>query len=216
MLSKKIHRKGHVSIFFCQKNGFFIFFDTLKLLKKFTSYCRTTKYLKFMLLTFSALSTIILFMFLIRKYFSRNKDHAKNLDVSNQVLLKSSVDHGLEDMGEKLNDLVGIVDKYFEESEIYLNSKLSADLLGSLIKQNPRLIGTAIRYKYGISFRDYINNRRIQYIEDTFIKNNEFHKYSLDYIGEKAGFGTRQGFYIAFKKLKNSTPKEYFDKLVNA
>ncbi|MEY2792665.1 MAG: hypothetical protein RJA76_657 [Bacteroidota bacterium] len=154
-------------------------------------------------------------MFLIRKFFIWKKKQNFDLKILHHSNNSRFNEKDLNEMEQKLIDLVKTVDQYFEENHIYLNSKLSADLLGSLLKQNPRLIGAAIRFKYGISFRDYINNRRIQYIEDNFIKNYEFHKYSLDYIGEKAGFGTRQGFYIAFKKLKNTTPKEYFDNFSN-
>lgn len=167
-----------------------------------------------MLITFSILSTILISMFLLRKYFFGNSNLRAEQSIVNENL--GFNENESDEMCNKLSELVKLVDQYFEESEIFLNSKLSADLLGGLIKQNPRLIGAAIRYKYGISFRDYINNRRIQYIEDNFIENNQFHKYSLDYIGEKAGFGTRQGFYIAFKKLKNSTPKEYFERLTHS
>ncbi len=173
-----------------------------------------------MTLTFSIILILILFFLIYRRIivpkvvkkpveFSSN--HSAN-DYPTPVYL----DDHLNVMEDKLVEVVNSVDEYFESSEIYLNSKLSADLLGSLLKQNPRIIGAAIRFKYGISFRDYINSRRIQYIEETFIQNKDFHKYSLDYIGEKAGFGTRQGFYIAFKKLKNTTPKEYFNQLLNS
>ena len=130
--------------------------------------------------------------------------------IPNPLDLPFSTNDNKSEMECRLNEIVDSVDQYFESTEIYLNSRLSADLLASMIKQNPRLIGASIRHKYHISFRDYINLRRIKYIEDTFVANKDFHKYSLDYIGEKAGFGTRQGFYSAFKKLKNTTPKAYF------
>jgi len=168
-----------------------------------------------MTITFSIILSILLLMFVFRsKLFgasTQKESEASYLKVPDHFESSVFVEDHLNIMEDKLIEVVNSVDEYFENSEIYLNSKLSADLLGSVLKHNPRLIGASIRYKYGISFRDYINSRRIQYIEDNFIKNKEFQKYSLDYIGERAGFGTRQGFYIAFKKLKNTTPKEYFE-----
>ncbi|RVU25953.1 helix-turn-helix domain-containing protein [Sandaracinomonas limnophila] len=104
------------------------------------------------------------------------------------------------------------IDQYFSENEVFLNSQLTAELLSSALHLHSRTIGNSIRRKYGISFRDYINLKRLAYIEKNFLINGDYKKYSLDYIGECAGFGTRQSFYLAVKKHYNCTPKEFFEK----
>ncbi len=102
------------------------------------------------------------------------------------------------------------VDEYFKTTEVFLNTQLTAELLGSFTGYPHRLIGQAIKHKHGISFRDYLNNYRISYLEKNLIDSNKFAKSSVEAIAEASGFGSRQSFYTAFKKAKGCTPKEYF------
>jgi AraC-like DNA-binding protein len=102
------------------------------------------------------------------------------------------------------------VDAYFKTTEVFLNSQLTAELLGSLTGNPHRLIGQAIKFHFGISFRDYLNNYRIQYIDDKLMDPQFLQKSSIESIAEASGFGSRQSFYTAFRKAKGCMPKEYF------
>ena len=102
------------------------------------------------------------------------------------------------------------VDEYFKTTEVFLNTQLTAELLGSLTGHPHRLIGQAIKQKHGISFRDYLNNYRIAYIEEKLSDPSYWEKSSIETIAEASGFGSRQSFYTAFKKAKGCTPKQYF------
>jgi AraC-like DNA-binding protein len=72
------------------------------------------------------------------------------------------------------------------------------------------MIGQAMKHTHGISFRDYLNNYRISYIEEKLSDPAYLAKSSIETIAEASGFGSRQSFYTAFKKAKGCTPKEYF------
>lgn len=111
----------------------------------------------------------------------------------------------------RLKTLASKVDEYFKTTEVFLNSQLTAELLGSLTGQPHRLIGQAIKHTHGISFRDYLNNYRIAYIEEKLSDPAYLAKSSIETIAEASGFGSRQSFYSAFKKAKGCTPKEYFN-----
>ena len=111
----------------------------------------------------------------------------------------------------RLKTLASKVDEYFKTTEVFLNSQLTAELLGSLTGQPHRLIGQAIKHIHGISFRDYLNNYRIAYIEEKLSDPAYLAKSSIETIAEASGFGSRQSFYTAFKKAKGCTPKEYFN-----
>lgn len=116
-----------------------------------------------------------------------------------------------DEEGERLKQLADKVEDYFKTTEVFLNSQLTAELLGSLTGHPHRMIGQAIKYTHGISFRDYLNNYRISYIEEKLSDPAFLAKSSIEMIAEASGFGSRQSFYTAFKKAKGCTPKEYFN-----
>jgi AraC-like DNA-binding protein len=115
-----------------------------------------------------------------------------------------------DEEGERLQQLAAKVEDYFKTTEVFLNSQLTAELLGSLTGHPHRMIGQAIKHMHGISFRDYLNNYRISYIEEKLSDPTYLAKSSIETIAEASGFGSRQSFYTAFKKAKGCTPKEYF------
>ncbi len=115
-----------------------------------------------------------------------------------------------DEEGERLQQLAAKVEAYFTTTEVFLNSQLTAELLGSLTGHPHRMIGQAIKHVHGISFRDYLNNYRISYIEEKLSDPTYLAKSSIETIAEASGFGSRQSFYTAFKKAKGCTPKEYF------
>jgi AraC-like DNA-binding protein len=115
-----------------------------------------------------------------------------------------------DEEGERLQQLAEKVEEYFKTTEVFLNSQLTAELLGSLTGHPHRMIGQAMKYTHGISFRDYLNNYRISYIEEKLSDPSYLAKSSIETIAEASGFGSRQSFYTAFKKAKGCTPKEYF------
>lgn len=120
-----------------------------------------------------------------------------------EVLISHEEKNQLKELAEK-------IEAYFKTTEVFLNSQLTAELLGSLTGHPHRMIGQAIRHTYGISFRDYLNKYRIDYIEEKLSDPSYLAKSSIETIAEAAGFGSRQSFYTAFKKAKGCTPKEYF------
>ena len=60
-----------------------------------------------------------------------------------------------------------------------------------------------------ITFIDYVNYYRINYI-DVQIKMNRLKKHPIEFLAREAGFKSKNGFYSAFKKLRNQTPIEYY------
>lgn len=145
--------------------------------------------------------------------------HPRFLDVqflSNQLHLQKSRPINLrEDKSKKeedeLREVALKIVQCFDSKQVFLNSQLSSELLGSLTGYPHRLIGKAIKLQFNMSFRDYLNSYRIQYIEHKLKDPLYLKKYSIESIAEASGFGSRQSFYSAFKKVKGCTPKEYFN-----
>jgi AraC-like DNA-binding protein len=138
---------------------------------------------------------------ILRNYLMGNL--SKNYFLENDLLKeKEEID--------SLIRIADVVDKYFMDTEVFLNSQLSVELLGSLTGLPHRKISLAIKLKFNLSFRDYLNGYRIEYLENHLINEETLRKLSFEVIAESAGFGSRQSFYSAFKKHRNTTPKEYF------
>lgn len=110
---------------------------------------------------------------------------------------------------DQLHELALKIESYFKETQVYLNSQLTVELLGKFTGQPHRLISQAIKYKYGVSFRDYLNRFRITHFVETLFIPEKLSKSSIESLIKDSGFGSRQRFYIAFKKEKGCTPKEF-------
>ncbi|MEY3644321.1 MAG: hypothetical protein RLZZ207_1016 [Bacteroidota bacterium] len=119
--------------------------------------------------------------------------------------------HASKEEDGQLYSLASKMEKYFEETQVFLNSQLTVELLGKFTGHPHRLISHAIKYKHGVPFRDFLNNYRITYFEKKMQDPNQANKSSMENMIRDAGFGSRQSFYTAFKKAKGCTPKDYFN-----
>jgi hypothetical protein len=63
---------------------------------------------------------------------------------------------------------------------------------------------------YGLSFPDFINTWRIQYLVEKRKSNEAWRSYSLEVLAESGGFGSRQGLSNATNRLYQTSPGKYF------
>jgi AraC-like DNA-binding protein len=134
--------------------------------------------------------------------------------LSEKLKGKEKIEPMLSDLElHKLSALAVKVEAYFKSTQVYLNSQLTVELLGTFTGIPHRTLSLAIKHVHGISFRDYLNNYRIAYIEENFSNPKLGGQSTVEKLAKEAGFGSRQGFYSAFKKAKGCTPKEYFSQM---
>lgn len=107
------------------------------------------------------------------------------------------------------------LDRYFESEFIFLKSNISLNLVAQSLKIKPRLIRIALQEELDFSFTDYVNSWRIQYAEEQCRDNPRWKSYKIEVIATKSGFGTRQSFNAAVKKLKGESPGQYFARYMN-
>lgn len=84
-------------------------------------------------------------------------------------------------------------------NDIAIYMKISSAKLASIINEN-----------YNQSFTDYINTYRLKSI-DYQVSEKKHLKYSFEHIAYDAGFSSKNAFYVAFKKLRNTTPKKFYN-----
>lgn len=75
------------------------------------------------------------------------------------------------------------------------------------------LVSAVINQEFDKNFNEFINDARIQYIAKMKETDENFEKYSIEYIGTSLGFGSRTSFITAVKKRTGMLPKEYLASL---
>jgi len=99
-----------------------------------------------------------------------------------------------------------------EEKRIFLDTEISLLSMAKKLGTNNVMLSRTLNQYYQIGFYDLINKYRVQ----EFIKlasdpaNSHFTFYAL---ALQAGFNSKTSFNKYFKKVTQSTPKEYFRKL---
>ncbi|UPZ17889.1 helix-turn-helix domain-containing protein [Flavobacterium humidisoli] len=98
---------------------------------------------------------------------------------------------------------------FMELNEVYKRKITIKDVSESLKISNVKL-ARIINENYDLSFTDYVNNYRLFSIDNQILEKKHL-VYSFEYIAYEAGFQSKNAFYVAFKKLRNTTPKKYYN-----
>lgn len=115
---------------------------------------------------------------------------------------------------ERERDLLDTINRYFETERIFLKPTLTLIEVARKLKVKPRLIRLALQSEMKISFSDYVNTWRIQYAEEQCRENPKWKNYKLEVVALESGFGTRQSFNSAVKKIKGVSPGQYFSEFL--
>jgi len=145
---------------------------------------------------------ILDFHYLIKYENSLETENDKNSNHSDDELFQIQCRSVCNEINQILEK-----DHYFTKSEctvenIYLQSKIPQ-----------RVISFSFRQVYGMSIKDFINKKRVDYLIELYKADDLLKKYSLDYLGELAGFHSRQTLYSCTEKFYGCTPKALFDKV---
>jgi AraC-like DNA-binding protein len=102
-----------------------------------------------------------------------------------------------------------IIKKALEEQKLYLQPKLTIKEIEKISGVSVKNIREVILLNTKNNFNDYINKYRID-IALKLIDEKFLDMHTTVALGEKCGFNSHQSFFRAFKKNKNTTPKEYY------
>jgi len=110
---------------------------------------------------------------------------------------------------EKQNEIANKIINYLETKKPYLEPKYSLVNLANEIGLSHHVVSMVINDKIGSSFHELLNKYRID--EAVFMILNENNP-KIEAIAYCCGFGNKSSFYSAFKKQKNSLPKDFLKK----
>lgn len=94
------------------------------------------------------------------------------------------------------------VDAYVRQNYM---QKMSLKSLGELFYVNNVYLGQLYKKKYGIAFRDYLNNLRMEKARELLVNTNM----RIYAIAEEVGFGKAEYFINKFVQMYNMTPNQY-------
>jgi AraC-like DNA-binding protein len=107
-----------------------------------------------------------------------------------------------------------IVESHFNTNLPFLNPNYNLNNLSKAIGLPKHIISTFINQEYGIGFRKFINQKRVHYLIENFIK-PEWKNLTLEAKANESGFKNRSTFIINFKEVTGKNPFEYFKNIKN-
>lgn len=131
----------------------------------------------------------------------------------NQIIVKGSASHFKEfamEFSEYLKQLRqyalgGVLTEIEKEITEHYMDNLSLKSLSEKYYINSAYLGQIFKKKYGISFKDYLNNYRIERAAELLIRTDE----KVYVIAEMTGFNNTDYFINKFVQLKGITPLQY-------
>jgi AraC-like DNA-binding protein len=110
------------------------------------------------------------------------------------------------------NEEIRKINDYFENERPFLSTNISINEVAVALKIPVRDVSFILNQHYKQRFTDFINFYRIQFVNQE-IQKGVFTEYTINSIGNNAGFSSESSFYRAFKKVNQCTPTEYIYKL---
>lgn len=104
-------------------------------------------------------------------------------------------------------DVMYRVEQFLQLEQPFLDPEFSVGDLSSALKLPSRSVSSAIKSSTGFGFPEYINKKRIAYLEKQLEIDPNMLTFSVDAMAKSVGFNSRSGFYKAFKKAgSNESP----------
>ena len=100
------------------------------------------------------------------------------------------------------------IETYFEEARPYLNLKIRMPELARTLGIPRHVFSFVINEHYQMNFFNLINKYRVEHAKQ-LLQNEENQPYTLETIGEMAGFNSRSTFNKHFKRIVGISPKAY-------
>lgn len=98
--------------------------------------------------------------------------------------------------------------EYFTTEKPFLDPKFRVETAANRLQITQKQLSLAIRHSDAGSFNNLVNRFRVEESRK-LMEDPELSNYKVEFIGYKAGFGTKQTFYTAFEQHTGITPGFY-------
>lgn len=99
--------------------------------------------------------------------------------------------------------------KLLDNKEVLFDPDLTINSLAAMLKVNTSYVSRAISETYGMNFRSFINQRRLEEVCLRLSDNEHYGKLTIAAIANDCGFRSINNFTVVFKKYTGMTPLKY-------
>jgi AraC-like DNA-binding protein len=122
---------------------------------------------------------------------------------------KNNADHFQLDIDETIVDAILENLHAFEKERGFLMSKITLHSFAKQLQTNTKYLSRVINTHKLKSFRNYINDLRVQYSIQKLENNASYRKYTIKAMAKEAGFATAESFTKAFQKRTGETVSSF-------
>lgn len=101
------------------------------------------------------------------------------------------------------------LEELFANEKVFLDTALTLEKVAKKIAISTKELSRTTSYIYELSFPDFVNSWRINYILEMRKENIAWQSHSQEQLAEMSGFGSRQGLNNAVKRLYGMTLVDY-------
>lgn len=103
-----------------------------------------------------------------------------------------------------------LLETHFEANKPFIKGGYTMGDLSRELSIPSHQLSAFVNQEYGKNFNELINTYRVAYLEKLVAENPEYLNYTLEALGQLAGFKSRASFYSAVKKKTGLTPASLF------
>lgn len=102
------------------------------------------------------------------------------------------------------------INRHFSSTHAFTKPGYTIQDLSTELEIPTYQLSAFINQEYGANFNEWINNHRIDYLRELFNSSPEYGNYTMEALGQLAGFKSKTSFVAAVKKKTGQTPSAYF------
>jgi AraC-like DNA-binding protein len=116
---------------------------------------------------------------------------------------------GLIPLNEEWHEIILILQNYFDGENSYLQTGFKLEDLSNDTKIPTYILSEFINNFYNMNFNEFINDKRLIYLQKQLQSSFDYHQYSINAIGSMLGFKSKSSFFTAIKKKSGLSPSDF-------
>lgn len=136
----------------------------------------------------------------------QRKSQKNEVENENLNIPENQIELGIAE--EVANEILKSLEN-FEKKLLFTDSNITSASVAKKINTNANYLGRIIKHYHGKSFRNYINDLRIQLTLDKLRNDRSFKNFSVQAMANEVGFKNAEPFSKAFKNATGMYPSDF-------